>query len=296
MGRKKSIERLQKRDFDKQLLLDSLAQAGEKKRLALVHQAAIEKEENNRNLAIMAFGIALLLALGFYKRWQLVNRTKAEIQKEKDRAENLLLNILPSEIAEELKETGQAAARNFNEVSILFTDFKDFIEISEQLSAQELVAELNECFKTFDGIISKHGLEKIKTIGDSYMAAGGIPAYDDNAAKKIVSAALEMNEFILKRHQSRKAANKLAFQMRSGIHTGPVVAGIVGIKKFQYDIWGDTVNIASRMESNGVPGKVNISAATYQILEEDNGFVFEPRGMIQTKGKGDMAMYFVKQK
>jgi len=219
-----------------------------------------------------------------------VERQRDQIEKEKDRSDSLLLNILPAEIAEELKQKGRADARDFDMVSILFTDFKGFTEKSEKLSAAELVNEINVCFEAFDAIMEKYGIEKIKTIGDAYMAAGGLPVPAADSVKNTVLAALEMQKFIL----SRKATKgEQAFEMRVGIHTGPVVAGIVGVKKFQYDIWGDTVNTAARMEQNSEVGKVNISQATYELLKDDPQFTFENRGKIEAKGKGEVEMYFV---
>ncbi len=206
-----------------------------------------------------------------------------------------MLNILPAEIAEELKEKGEAAARDYEIVSILFSDFKDYTEKSKNLTASGLIREINHCFKGFDNICEKFGIEKIKTIGDAYMAAGGLPVPSDNSIQNTVLAALEMQSFISARMADMKAKNQIAFEMRLGIHTGPVVAGIVGVKKFQYDIWGDTVNTASRMETNGEIGKVNISQNTYDFIKDDPRFTFESRGKIRVKGKGEMQMWFVEK-
>jgi len=214
----------------------------------------------------------------------------------KNRSENLLLNILPAEIAEELKEKGEATARDFDLVSILFTDFKGFTEKSAELSASDLVGEINHCFRAFDHICEKHGIEKIKTIGDSYMAAGGLPVPSDEAVHNTVLAALEMQDYMNKRFAEKESSNEFTFKMRLGIHTGPVVAGIVGVKKFQYDIWGDTVNTASRMESNGAIEKVNISQNTYELIKDNPLFLFSYRGKINAKGKGDIDMWFVDKK
>ena len=217
------------------------------------------------------------------------------MKKKKNRSENLLLNILPAEIAEELKLKGSAEAKNCELVTILFTDFKGFTQTSERLSAKELIGEINHCFEAFDHICDKYKIEKIKTIGDSYMAAGGIPLPMDDSVKNTVLAALEMQSFITDRILVKRLKNEIPFEMRLGINTGPVVAGIVGVKKFQYDIWGDTVNTASRMESEGQIGKVNISQHTYELIKDDKGFTFEKRGKIAVKGKGKMEMYFVER-
>ncbi len=256
------------------------------------HEEEIRKKNRTRNLMLIASVFVLLLAGGLWSRLNYVRRTKSELQKEKNISENLLLNILPAKIALELKTKGKAEAQNFELASILFTDFKDFTEFSAKLSASDLVKEINLCFEAFDGIIEKYGIEKIKTIGDSYMAAGGLPIPSGNSVKNTLLAAIELQEFIEKRKMKLQALGQAAFEMRVGIHTGPVVAGIVGIKKFQYDIWGDTVNTASRMESCGAVGKVNISEATFQLLKNDSCFKFEARGKVAVKGKGEMAMYF----
>ena len=209
----------------------------------------------------------------------------------KRKSDSLLLNILPEKVADELKRTGKSKATKFEGVTVIFTDFKGFTEMTEMLSAEDLVSEINLCFSEFDAIMSKYGIEKIKTIGDAYMAASGLPIPDPDHAIKAVDAAIEMVDFIAKRKSSLESLNKPAFEMRVGLNTGHVIAGIVGTKKFQYDIWGDTVNIASRMESGGEPGKVNISESTYTLVKER--FKCIPRGKIKAKGKGEMEMYFV---
>lgn len=216
---------------------------------------------------------------------------KHALEKEKQRSDELLLNILPEEVAEELKLKGSAAARQFESVTVMFTDFKGFTQMAEKLTPAELVAEIDECFKAFDHIITKYDIEKIKTIGDSYMCAGGLPVANLTNATDIVNAALEIQAFILQHGEQRKKTGKEPFEIRIGIHTGPVVAGIVGIKKFAYDIWGDTVNIASRMESSGEPGKVNISGSTYELVKDRFDCVY--RGKVQAKHKGEIDMYFV---
>jgi len=205
----------------------------------------------------------------------------------------LLKNILPEEIAEELKEQGNSAARSYDLVTILFTDFKDFTSLSQEMNAIDLVNEIDANFQAFDAICERHGIEKIKTIGDAYMAAAGLPIPTIDAAKRAVLAALEMQAFVEGHMEQRRKEGKPCFAMRVGIHTGPVVAGIVGVKKFQYDIWGDTVNTASRMESSSESGKVNISQATYEHIARDPDFRFTSRGKIAVKGKGEVEMYFL---
>ncbi len=291
-----TARRFQEIEYEKIEKIDSLIQVEEKRLVAESYKEDIRQKEQARNVSFVIGGLVLLLAVGLYSRLRYIRKSKAMLQLEKDRSENLLLNILPEEIANELKEKGKSTARDFEMVSILFSDFIGFTEASTKLDAQDLVAEINACFEAFDGIMGKYGIEKIKTIGDSYMAAGGLPVPTEDSVKNTVMAALEMQRFISMRKVEMDAIGKHAFQMRLGIHTGPIVAGIVGVKKFQYDIWGDTVNTASRMESNGEGGKVNISKTTYDLLKDDKSFAFEIRGKIKAKGKGEIEMYFVERR
>ena len=174
---------------------------------------------------------------------------------------------------------------------MLFTDFKGFTKIAEKLTPAELVEELNNCFLEFDRIIDKHHLEKIKTIGDAYMCAGGIPIANETNPVDIVHAGLEIKEFMENLKKDREARGEDYWELRIGIHTGPVIAGVVGKNKFAYDIWGDAVNTASRMESSGIPGKVNISGETYELVKDR--FICTHRGKIQAKNKGEIDMYIV---
>ncbi len=266
----------------------------------LLRDLDIQNQKALRNTFIAIGVLLLLLAIGLANRYFYEKRTKralAEknkaIEKERARSEELLLNILPSEVAEELKALGKSEARDFENVTVLFTDFVEFTQTAAKLSAKDLVSEINTCFEAFDEIITRHKLEKIKTIGDAYMAAGGLHIPRTSEPRDVVRAALEMQQFMIDRKAIRTADSLPAFDMRVGIHTGPVVAGIVGVKKFQYDIWGDTVNTASRMESSGQIGQVNISQSTYDLIKEDEQFTFQSRGKIEAKGKGELEMFFV---
>lgn len=215
------------------------------------------------------------------------------LNEEKEKSDKLLLNILPESIALELKVKGSATPRLYNTVNVLFTDFVNFTNLAEQLSPEALIDELNTYIISFDNIIQKFGIEKIKTIGDAYMAAGGLTVASHDAVKQTVFAALEMQDFVIKRKAQKAALGQAALEMRVGIHTGPVVAGIVGVKKFQYDIWGDAVNTAARMEQNGEVGKVNVSHSTYELLKDDVRFTLISRGKLLVKGKGEVEMWFV---
>lgn len=216
-----------------------------------------------------------------------------ELKKERDRSEALLLNILPAEVAEELKNKGSADAKLFDEVTVFFSDFKAFTTISERLTPQGLVDELNLCFSAFDEIMGRYNIEKIKTVGDAYLAVSGLPQSNPNHATDVINAALEVNRFIAQRIKERGSNADGLGEVRIGIHSGSVVAGIVGVKKFAYDIWGDTVNTAARMEQSGEAGKVNISEATYELVKDQ--FTCEYRGEIEAKNKGKMKMYFVEK-
>lgn len=229
---------------------------------------------------------------------QKVKERTEELQEERDaleaekvKSENLLLNILPKDTAEELKQTGEAKPKFIDQAAVMFTDFKDFTSLSEQLSHLELVNTLDELFKAFDRIISKRGLEKIKTIGDSYMCVGGLDPENKNFVNDTVMAALEIIDEMEKWNKKRITLGLDPWYIRTGIHVGPITSGVVGEKKFAFDIWGDTVNVASRIETQCEPGKLNISKSTYDNLE--NGFSFTYRGKIKVKNKGEIDMYYV---
>ncbi|MDH4090806.1 MAG: response regulator [Cyclobacteriaceae bacterium] len=225
------------------------------------------------------------------ERTKEIQKQKAIIEKAKAQSDSLLLNILPDEIAEELKKFGKSYARKHEQVSVLFADIKGFTAIAEILTPVKLVMQLDEVFGAFDNIIAKYGMEKIKTIGDAYMCASGLPQADNENAYKAVRAALDMQQFVKEFGSANKIQNLPVFEVRIGIHTGPLVAGVVGSKKFAYDIWGDAVNLASQMEQHGEPGKVNISADTFALVKDY--FACTDRGKIVTKSKGDVEMYFV---
>ncbi len=213
------------------------------------------------------------------------------LNQERAKSDSLLLNILPSSVAEELKANDSVSPRHYETASVLFTDFVGFTQIAEGMTPEELIAELDACFSRFDAIARKHKLEKIKTIGDSYMAVGGVPATNRTHAVDSVLAALEIQRFMMELAEKKKTLNQPCWQLRLGIHTGPLVAGVIGREKFAYDVWGDTVNTASRLESSGVAGRINISGATYEHVK--GFFDCEYRGKISAKHKGEIDMYFV---
>jgi adenylate cyclase len=221
----------------------------------------------------------------------LVLALSRNLNQERRKSDRLLLNILPESIAEELKREDRVEPRHYDDVSVLFTDFVGFTRIAEGLTCQNLIAELDNCFRQFDVIAKRHNLEKIKTIGDAYMAAGGLPAVNRTHALDCVLAALEISRRIEEEAKKKAAENQPYWQVRIGVHTGHLVAGVIGREKFAYDVWGDTVNTASRMESSGAAGRVNISSTTYERVKEF--FECEHRGKIAAKNKGEIDMYFV---
>ncbi len=248
---------------------------------------------NHFFLFIVSFLIVLYFKTESNYQEILLTDQKQKLAEEKSKSDELLLNILPYETAEELKATGFTQPRYFKEVTVMFTDFHNFTQMAVQMPQEMLVEEIHLCFSSFDSITSRYGIEKIKTIGDSYMCASGLPVPKDDHAVMAICAALEIVAFIEKRKQEKLSAGQVYFEVRIGIHTGPVVAGVVGTKKFVYDIWGDTVNVASRMESCGEEGRINISQSTYERVKEK--FKCLHRGKINAKNKGMVDMYFVEK-
>lgn len=251
------------------------------------------QQKRNQQIIAIGTGIALfligLLAIGLFRRYRYIKSTNQIIEQERNRSEALLLNILPKETAQELKQHGKVQAKKFASVTVLFADFKGFTQYAETLTPEQVVETVDYYFSKFDAIIQEHSLEKIKTIGDAYMCAGGLPFPSEDHAGKVVRAAKAMAEFVAATRKSAEVAH--TFEVRIGIHTGPVVAGVVGTQKFAYDIWGDTVNIAARMESASEPGKINISESTYLLVKEVIACTY--RGEIDVKNKGTLKMYFV---
>jgi adenylate cyclase len=239
--------------------------------------------------------VVILLSFFIYRGYSqqkkanvVIRKANHAISKEQQKAEMLLLNILPGEVATELKAHGNVQAKLFDHVTVMLTDFVNFTEAGERLSPEELVSELHSCFKAFDEIISKYNIEKIKTVGDAYLAVSGLPNPNTNHAADIIKAGIECRDFMIAR---KKKLGDRTFSMRIGVNSGTVVAGIVGVKKFAYDIWGDTVNTTARMEQYSEPDKINISQATYEQVKEQ--FTCTYRGEIDAKHKGKMRMYFV---
>ena len=281
-----------------QLSRDTLEARYERTRLENEAAAAKLRANEIRDLTIIGLVIASFLILFLLSRFlskrraaRVLEEKNTIIEKERKRSDDLLLNILPANIAEELKATGQAKARKFDKVSVLFSDFKNFTGIAEQMSPEELVEQLDQAFKSFDRIIAKYeDIEKIKTIGDAYMCVSGLSTKVSNP-DNLIKAALEMQEVLKEQARERERMGKPFFEARIGVHTGPVVAGVVGVDKFAYDIWGDTVNTAARVETNSGVGKVNISETTYEFIKYR--FRCTYRGKIEAKNKGLIDMYYV---
>ena len=293
-----------KLDFlSKEQMIDSVVLAQQEREIqtqkTLIAEKELEKEKSDslRNLLALVLAFMGVIAVLFYARYRAKRRTANELQQknklveaEQQRSNTLLLNILPPAIAEELKARNKVAARKYEKATVMFIDFKGFTHVAEQLSPEMLVEELDFCFSNFDRIIGQYRIEKIKTIGDAYMCASGLS--DMNASPSdIVKAALEIQDFMLALKAERLNRGMPFFEARVGIHVGPVVAGVVGAKKFAYDIWGDTVNVAARMEEACEPGQVNVSEDAHWLAKYE--FEWQYRGKVAAKNKGMMDMYYV---
>jgi class 3 adenylate cyclase len=294
---------LQLQNLTEAQMIDSIVKAQQEREIqtakARVAEAELAQKQSQYLFNILALlaAFVLLLALLFYFRFRAKKRTANElteknvlIEEEKKRSDNLLLNILPSAIAQELKTRNKVAARKYDQATVMFTDFIGFTNVAERLSPEMLVEELDFCFSNFDTIISKYRIEKIKTVGDAYICASGLS--DMNASPSdMVKAALEIQDFLQHIKAERLSQGLPYFEARVGIHTGPVVAGVVGKNKFAYDIWGDTVNTAARMEEACEPGRVNVSEDTHWLAKYE--FEWQDRGRVAAKNKGHMNMYYV---
>ena len=256
-----------------------------------LQELTIQKQRIAKNAILAGLILILIIAFIIFRNYLAKVKINKLLDKQKEEIETLLLNILPKKIAKELRKNGAAKPRNYESVSVLFTDFKDFTKIAAKLTPAELVAQLNDFFVAFDIITEKYNLEKIKTIGDAYMRAGGLPSKNDTHPFDAVMAAIEIQKFMYKKNTERKRNGEDVWEIRIGIHTGPIMAGVVGKKKYAYDIWGSTVNVASRMESAGEVGKVNISSATYELVKDR--FKCHYRGKIHAKNVGEIDMHFI---
>lgn len=268
------------------LLRERIARANE------TVETSQEEYTRLRNIGLGILGVLLVVGFLFWKKNnQLLKSNNQLLLEEKKRSEDLLFNMLPTEVVRQLKNRGTVKARRHEAVSVLFTDFKNFSQIAKSLTPEELVGELDYCFSTFDHIIEKYRLQKIKTIGDAYMCIGGLYTRGGNHVHRMVAAALEIQQFLNNREKESTQDGGYFSEARIGIHTGPVVAGVIGTKKIAFDVWGDTVNVAQQMEQRSEKGKVNISGDTYELVKDK--FECTHRGKVITKNKKEYDMYFV---
>lgn len=259
----------------------------------IVKQNELELKNKRASQKILILGISLIGLISVLLLFLFINRKKASkiLEIEKKKSDQLLLNILPQEIADELKNTQKTQARSYDLSTVLFADIKGFTGISATLKPSVLIQELDYIFGAFDDIIQKHNIEKIKVIGDCFMCVGGIPNANTTNPEDVVYAAIEMQEFMHRMKEERIKTKGQVYEVRIGINTGPIVAGVIGSKKFAYDVWGNTVNLASRLEAACEAGKINISAYTYELVKDKFACVY--RGKIDVKGKTGLDMYFV---
>lgn len=294
---KRTLEEKQRQE-DSIRILKKEQELQEVKSRAQTIELEAQRARTNLYLIIAAIALSLLsvIAVLFFARAKTLRELEIKnqmIQDEQKRSDELLLNILPSEVMQELKAHGKTQARNYRKATVLFADIKDFTIISERLTPDELIEALDTYFERFDRVIAKYDIEKIKTIGDAYVCAGGIPVKSEDNPHVVVMAALGFIEEIETLRKERTAAGKSCFEFRIGIHTGHLVAGVIGIRKFAYDIWGDTVNMAARMQQSSEPNKINISGATYELVKDK--FACTYRGKLEAKNKGEIDMYFVEK-
>lgn len=262
------------------------------------HEIALQASQNRWNILLLILAMTILAAIfiirGYIvkrKSLRLLEQLHREIVTEKQKSDDLLLNILPESVAGELKEFGKTTPNRFENTTVMFTDFKGFTSYASNHSPEELVTLVDHYFRAFDQIVKKHDIEKIKTIGDSYMCVSGIPTSKHNHAASMLRAAFEFRDFVNAEAEKKKKLGQPFLRMRIGLHSGPLVAGVVGSRKFAYDVWGDTVNIAARMEQSGETDVINVSESVYEQVQHEFDFTY--RGEIEAKNKGKMKMYFV---
>ncbi len=287
-----AIDSLTTKHLQSQLAVKDLELANSAKELQL--QAS--QNRSNIMLFILAFIVlaTVFIVRGYFVKRKgliLLEQMHKQIVVEKQKSEDLLLNILPESIAGELKEFGRTTPCRFENATVMFTDFQGFTLYSEKHSPEELVEMVDLYFRAFDQIVKKHGIEKIKTIGDSYMCVAGIPTTNKYHASSMIRAAFEFRDFVSQEAVRKQKVNQPYLRMRIGVHSGPLVAGVVGSRKFSYDVWGDTVNIAARMEQAGEADGINISESVYEMVKDEFDFIY--RGEVEAKNKGRMKMYFV---